>query len=175
MDRRMSRAHLPMAAIAAVTLTFAAAGCGAAQSNAPAPASRSAGHVATPAPTRGAAPGGAAVTVARSPYGRILMTGKHFALYSFSADSRGHSNCHGACAQAWPPLLTKGRPAARGAARGAVLGTIRRGDGSLQVTYRGHPLYRYIRDVKPREVLCQGVDEYGGLWTVVSPGGSPIQ
>ena len=172
----MSRAHLGMAAIAAVMLTSAAAGCGAAQNNAPAPAHRSDGPAAKPPPTRGGTvPAGAAVTVARSPYGRILMTGKHFALYSFSADSRGHSNCYGACAQAWPPLLTKGRPAARGAARSSLLGTTRRRDGSLQVTYRGHPLYRYIRDVKPREVLCQGVDEYGGLWTVVSPDGSPIQ
>jgi predicted lipoprotein with Yx(FWY)xxD motif len=114
------------------------------------------------------------VTVASTRFGRIVMTGKNFALYSFSADSRGRSNCSGACARAWPPLLTKGTPVARGAASGPLLGTTRRRDGSLQVTYRGHPLYLYVGDTRPGEVLCQGVEEYGGLWTVVSPRGRAI-
>jgi predicted lipoprotein with Yx(FWY)xxD motif len=93
---------------------------------------------------------GATVTVAASEYGRILMTAKRFALYSLSSDSRARSNCYGACAKRWPPLITRGAPSAFGRARDSLLGTARRRDGSRQVTYRGHPLYRYVGDIEPK-------------------------
>jgi predicted lipoprotein with Yx(FWY)xxD motif len=67
-------------------------------------------------------------------------------------------------------VLTDGAPRARGDARSDLLGTTKRRDGSLQVTYDGHPLYFYAHEGK-NEVLCHNVSEYGGLWLVVTPEG----
>jgi predicted lipoprotein with Yx(FWY)xxD motif len=110
-----------------------------------------------------------AVTVGDSSYGRILFDGRGFALYAFTADSRGHSNCTGACAKAWPPYVVKSAP------HGRLLGTTRRRDGSLQVTYTGRPLYYYVGDRRPGQILCQNVVEFGGRWLVVRPGGALVR
>jgi predicted lipoprotein with Yx(FWY)xxD motif len=114
------------------------------------------------------------VTVGRSAYGRILRDGRGYALYLFTRDTSSASRCYGACAQAWPPFLTRGRPSAARGARGSLVGTTRRRDGTTQVTYRGHPLYYYAGDRAPSQVLCQGVVEFAGTWLVVSPAGRAI-
>jgi len=120
------------------------------------------------------APRGTTVSVRATRYGRILTDGRGFALYLFTRDARGPSRCYGPCARAWPPLLTGGRPRAAGGAQASRLGTVRRAGGRVQVTYRGRPLYFYVGDTRPRQVLCQGVSEFGGVWWVVSPRGFAI-
>jgi predicted lipoprotein with Yx(FWY)xxD motif len=114
------------------------------------------------------------VTVGRSAYGPILRDGRGYALYLFTRETSATSRCSGACAKAWPPFLTKSRPAAARGARASLLGTTRRRDGSTQVTYRGHPLYYYAGDRRPSQVLCQGVKEFGGTWFVVAPTGRAV-
>jgi predicted lipoprotein with Yx(FWY)xxD motif len=57
----------------------------------------------------------------------------------------------------------------------SLLGTSRRRDGRLQVTYNGRPLYFYVGDKKPGQVLCQNVDEFGGTWLVVRPSGRLVR
>jgi predicted lipoprotein with Yx(FWY)xxD motif len=59
--------------------------------------------------------------------------------------------------------------------RRSLLGTIRRRDGRLQATYAGWPLYYYVNDRKPLQVLCQNVREFGGLWLVVRPNGTLVR
>jgi predicted lipoprotein with Yx(FWY)xxD motif len=113
------------------------------------------------------------VSVHRSTYGRILFDGRGFVLYSFSHDPRNRSTCSGACATAWPPYLVKHAPSARSGAKALLLGTVRRADGKLQATYAGRPLYYYVGDRKPGQILCQGVKEFGGRWQVVRPTGVP--
>jgi predicted lipoprotein with Yx(FWY)xxD motif len=125
------------------------------------------GAIAVPA----AAPAsGGAVTSHASRYGAILFDGRGFVLYAFTHDSRGKSTCSGACAKAWPPFLVKGA-----APKGRLLGTTRRADGSRQVTYAGRPLYYYVGDRQPGQILCQNVSEFGGLWLVVRPDGSVVR
>jgi predicted lipoprotein with Yx(FWY)xxD motif len=114
------------------------------------------------------------VSVHASTYGRILFDGRGFVLYSFSHDPRSRSTCSGACATAWPPYLVKHAPSAGSGAKALLLGTVRRAGGTLQATYAGRPLYYYIGDRKPGQILCQGVKEYGGLWRVVRPTGIPV-
>jgi predicted lipoprotein with Yx(FWY)xxD motif len=115
------------------------------------------------------------VQVARTAYWRALADGRGFALYRFTHDRAGSSTCYAACAAAWPPYLVSKRPSAAGAgARARLLGAVRRGDGRLQLTYAGHPLYFYVSDRHPREVLCQAVTEFGGTWYVVAPDGRAI-
>ena len=114
------------------------------------------------------------MTVGRSAFGRILFDGRGRALYLFTREKTGTSQCYGACAKAWPPFLTRGRPSAARGARRSLLGTARRSDGTTQVTYRGHPLYYYVGDRRPGQILCQGVVQFGGTWLVVSPAGKAV-
>ena len=115
------------------------------------------------------------LTVGSSDYGRVLFDGKGFALYAFTHDPKGKSTCTGACAAAWPPYLVKRAPTAAQGAKAALLGTTRRADGGVQVTYRGRPLYYYVGDRNPRQILCQNVSEFGGLWLVVRADGTLVR
>jgi predicted lipoprotein with Yx(FWY)xxD motif len=123
-----------------------------------------------------AAPEGTGVTIttAESQFGQILFDGDDRAIYYFDKEGSEESECYGTCADAWPPVLTEGAPRAGGAAVGKLLGTTERDDGSSQATYDGHPLYYYVDD-PPGEALCHNVDEFGGLWLVVEPGGAAVQ
>jgi predicted lipoprotein with Yx(FWY)xxD motif len=111
------------------------------------------------------------VTVKSSSFGRILFDGRGFVLYGFTRDPRGKSVCSGACAKAWPPYIVKSRPRAASGVGAARLGTVKRPDGSLQVTYAGRPLYYYVGDRRPGQILCQNVTEFGGVWRVMRPNG----
>ena len=127
---------------------------------------------AFPAAASAAAP---TLAVAGSAYGKILFDGRGFVLYAFTHDAPRRSTCTGDCASAWPPYVVRGRPTAGPGVNGKLLGTTRRRDGSRQVTYAGRPLYYYVGDRMPRQILCQNVREYGGLWLVVRSTGAPVQ
>jgi predicted lipoprotein with Yx(FWY)xxD motif len=117
---------------------------------------------------------GTTIQVAGSDYGQVLFDGDNQAIYSFDKEKSSTSECYDDCATAWPPVLTKGQPQAGTGADTGLLGTTKREDGTTQVTYAGHPLYYYEED-PPGEVLCQNVDEFGGLWLVVKPDGEPVR
>jgi predicted lipoprotein with Yx(FWY)xxD motif len=167
-------------ALLAATLGAALAGCGSMTPSSQAPAVTSAPVAASKPVTRLTATREtqplSAVRVASTDYGRALVDRRGYALYRFTSDRSTASTCYGACAGAWPPYLVAKRPSAAG--RGAVarlLGIVPRRDGRLQVTYAGHPLYYYLGDRRPGEVLCQAVTEYGGTWYVVAPDGHAIR
>lgn len=130
----------------------------------------------------GAAPT-ASTTAARGPklkttdsdYGRILANGRGRGLYLFTADKGKASTCAGDCATAWPPYIVKRKPVAGPGVRHGLIGTTRRNDGRLQATYAGHPLYFYVGDNEPGEVLCQAVNEFGGFWYVVRASGKAVR
>lgn len=114
---------------------------------------------------------GTVVKVAASDYGSILFDGRGQAIYLFDKET-SRPDCYGACAEDWPPVLTKGSPVAGASVRGALLGTVKRTDGSTQVTYNNHPLYFYAHE-EPDEVRCHNVPGFGGLWLAVTPSGEP--
>ena len=121
---------------------------------------------------RASADAQATLTVRSSPFGSILFDGRGRALYAFTRDRRGGgSRCYGACAQKWPVYFAGGRLVAGKGVKRSLLGTIRRRDGRRQITYNGRPLYHYVGDKSPGQVLCQNVDEFGGTWLVVRPSG----
>jgi predicted lipoprotein with Yx(FWY)xxD motif len=126
--------------------------------------------VAAVAPATQATPR-ATVLAKPSRFGEILFDGRGYVLYAFTRDPRGKSVCRGACARAWPPYVVRSRPRAGAGVAAARLGTTKRLDGSLQVTYAGRPLYYYVGDRKPGQILCQNVTEFGGIWLVVRPSG----
>jgi predicted lipoprotein with Yx(FWY)xxD motif len=115
-------------------------------------------------------PWGTEIRTAPSDYGTMLFDESGQAIYLFDRETSDRPRCYGPCANAWPPVLTKGKPQAGRHARPGLLATTERKDGTLQVTYAGHPLYYYAHEGK-NQVLCHNVEEFGGTWLVVSPNG----
>jgi predicted lipoprotein with Yx(FWY)xxD motif len=116
---------------------------------------------------------GTTVQTSDSQYGQVLFDGDNRAIYYFDKESGPQSECYGACAEAWPPVLTEGKPQAGQGAQAGLLGTTQRNDGTTQATYDGHALYYYVDDPKG-EVLCHNVDEFGGLWLAVQGNGQAV-
>jgi predicted lipoprotein with Yx(FWY)xxD motif len=115
-------------------------------------------------------PEGTTITVRDSEFGPMLFDSRRQAIYIFERDPKGKTVCYGECAEAWPPVLTEGEPRAAKGVRRSLLGTVKRRDGKLQVTYAGKPLYFYDHE-GPGEVRCHNVNLNGGLWWVVGPNG----
>jgi len=118
--------------------------------------------------------GGTKIAVASSKLGRIIVDGRGRTLYLFARDKHGKSACSGSCVTYWPPLIASGKLLAVSGARASLLGTTRRADGRRQVTYRNHPLYRYVGDATKGQITGQGLDLSGGEWWVLSPAGNKI-
>ena len=91
----------------------------------------------------------------------VLTNAAGFTLYSFAPDTPATSKCYGSCAAYWPPVT--GAAAASAGVPGRV-GTIRRTDGTEQLTYNGHPLYTYIGDSAPGQARGNNLNLNGGLW-----------
>jgi predicted lipoprotein with Yx(FWY)xxD motif len=105
--------------------------------------------------------------------GEFLVDGRGRTLYLFEADAHGTSACVSpACVAEWPPLTAVGALSASGGLVAAGLGTTSRPDGTHQVTYDGHPLYRFAGDVQAGTANGQGLDDNGGLWYPVRTDGT---
>jgi predicted lipoprotein with Yx(FWY)xxD motif len=107
--------------------------------------------------------------------GAILTDAKGRTLYLFEKDTGTKPACYGACAQGWPPLLTTGTPAEGAGVSMPLLGTVKRTDGTVQVTYAGHPLYYFVADAKPGDTKGEGLQAFGAGWDLVSPAGKKIE
>jgi predicted lipoprotein with Yx(FWY)xxD motif len=159
------------AAASSLAIALIAAACG---------SSSSGSYSSSPygAVVQASAPNGFAgavkVGVANSPLGRIVVDSKGRTLYLFEMDNR-RSLCYAQCAQSWPPLLTHGKPVARAGVKQLLLGMTRRANGSQQVTYAGHPLYRFAEDRKPGQSKGEGSQAFGAGWDVLSPAGKKIE
>lgn len=139
-----------------VVLTFAAAGCAGAI-----PSSNG---------------GSATLELTSGKDGRFLVDNHGHSLYLFEKDEGRESYCNGACAAVWPPLETNAMPHAASGVDGTALGTIKRDDGDLQVTYHGHPLYYYAADASTAgKTKGQDVDQFGSSWYLVNASGKPLE
>lgn len=109
----------------------------------------------------------ATVALRRTGLGKILVAGRSGrTLYLFVSDGKNRSNCTGRCAAIWPPLLTSSQPTAGPGVSASKLGEIKRGS-SHQVTYAGHPLYRFVSDYAAGKTTGEGVM---GFYVVSSSG-----
>ena len=116
----------------------------------------------------------AVVSTAKTSLGRIIVNSNGRTLYLFGKDRNGKSACSGQCAVFWPPLVTSGKPGVTGGARASLIGTTRRPDGRLQVTYNHHPLYTFVKDTKAGQTNGEGVNAFGATWNAVSPAGAKV-
>jgi predicted lipoprotein with Yx(FWY)xxD motif len=116
----------------------------------------------------------ALISTKRAPkLGTVLAFGpKRLTVYVFEGDKGQGSSCTGACASVWPPVT--GTPQAGGAAMSADLGTIKRSDGTTQVTYRGHPLYLYVKDKDDGDAYGEGLTQFGASWYALSSSGKKV-
>jgi predicted lipoprotein with Yx(FWY)xxD motif len=106
--------------------------------------------------------------------GKALIGSNGRTLYLFQADKTGTSACSGACAAAWPPDTVTGTPQAGSGVSQSRLGTITRADGTVQLTYNGHPLYYFTADTGSGTAHGQAVKAFGAEWYVVNASGSKI-
>lgn len=179
----MTRA-LPAFAVLAIGALLALAGCGGSSSSSSSSGEGAygsgGGKTGTTQSAKSEAGGGEAapggdgvVAVAKSPElgTAILVDSKGFTLYDFHKDKGTKSACYGACAGVWPPLTSSGAPRAMSGAEAAKLGTTERSDGTMQVTYAGHPLYTYVVDKKPGEAKGNDFSSYGAQWYALKPNG----
>lgn len=157
-------ALIPVALIA----TAIAAGCGSNGDQADGPGY---GYGAPP-PTTEPAAAPATVSTATGDLGTYLVGPDGRTLYLFEQDGGTKSTCYGACATAWPPLLTTDAAKAAGEAKAGLLGTTTRDDGTAAVTYAGHPLYYYAGDTEPGDTTGQGSRD---AWYVLAPSGEAIE
>ena len=152
----------------ALAASLALAACGSSSSSSPTQAS-------TPATTATSASSGGAtaavVKTASNPTLRstVLVDAQGMTLYHLSAEHGGKFICNSAaCVATWPPLLASAAGTPTGSVSG--LGTVKRPNGALQVTYNGEPLYTFSHD-KAGEANGQGIKDVG-TWTAVTTGGS---
>jgi predicted lipoprotein with Yx(FWY)xxD motif len=156
------------------------AGCASKKSNSASATPVAAASTAAPAsaaPAAGgsgaaAAPAGpAAIDVKMGALGDYLTDGSGNSLYLYTPDTSSTSTCYGQCIAFWPALLTTGAPTAGSGATASMLGTSPRKDGTTQVTYNGHPLYRFKGDKAAGDTSGQGKK---GTWFLVSPAGAQL-
>lgn len=163
--------------LAAVALGAAAvAGCGSSNnssSNTGSTAAPTTGGASTGAPTTGGGntAGTTTLTVKQSGSTSYLTDSSGKTLYLFQADSNGKSNCNGACAAAWPPLTGS---VSRGSGTSGTISTFTRDTGAKQAVFNGHPLYYFSADTAPGQTNGEGINNFGGLWYVVSPSGNAV-
>ena len=119
--------------------------------------------------------GGVKVGVASSGLGRVLVDGRGRTLYLFEKDKHAKSACAGQCAGFWPPLIAAGKPLATAGAKASLLGTTKRADGRLQVTYNHHPLYTFVKDTSKGQTNGEALRAFGAAWYAVSAAGAKVE
>jgi predicted lipoprotein with Yx(FWY)xxD motif len=132
-------------------------------------------HTTTGAAAGGTHSAGARVAVANTALGRVLVDGRGRTLYLFGKDTHGRSACSGKCAGFWPPLITSGKTLATAGAKASLLGTTKRADGRLQVTYNHHPLYTFVKDTGKGQTNGEELDVFGAEWYAVSAAGGKVE
>ena len=158
-----------------IATALAVAACGSsASTSTTASATAAAAQPTSSASSAAPASSAAKVGTAKGPHGTYLTGAAGRPLYLWVADTHGTSSCSGACAKAWPPLLTTAAPVASAGVTSSELSTITRSDGTKQVSYKGHPLYFFIADPTAGSFKGQGSDSVGAKWWLVAPSGAAI-
>lgn len=161
----MSRSRLSTALLSLVVFALVVAGCGGSSSS----------NSTSTASENSASSGGGTVSAAEiSGLGTVLVNSEGLTVYMFAKDQGTTSSCYGACAEGWPPVLAEGKPTAGEGAMSSQLGTTKRKDGTMQVTYAGHPLYTFVEDKAPGEATGNESTAFGGKWSVMDEAGEAV-
>lgn len=117
------------------------------------------------------------IQLRRTSFGKVLVDASGFVVYRFSKDTGKKNTCLSVseCSITWPALTTTGRPTAGPGVNAKLLSTITIPGGKHQVTYAGHPLYRYAAATERGEAGYGGVRQFGGTWYAVSASGGNVK
>jgi predicted lipoprotein with Yx(FWY)xxD motif len=158
---------------AAIAAVLVIAGCGGGgSSSSTSETGNSGGGEGSTANASQSSGGGTVGTTSIEGLGTVLVDSEGMTVYDFTVDEGTKSNCYGGCEAAWPPVTTTGKPTAGEGAMASALGTTKRKDGTLQVTYEGHPLYTFTGDSGPGEA---NGNEAEGTWFVLDEKGAPVK
>jgi predicted lipoprotein with Yx(FWY)xxD motif len=159
MKRTVTLAVAPIAAAVAIAGCGGGSGGSSSSAAAPKPASRGTGTE---------------LTLTQAKVGNYLSDSRGRALYVFEADKGTMSTCYSACASIWPPLTASGAVKPGAGVSAGLLGTTKRTDGTIEVTYNGHPLYYYAGDSGPGQTTGQGLNQFGAKWYLLAATGNKI-
>ena len=163
---------LPILAVLALVGVLAVAGCGSSSNSSSSGGAYGGSEETTSKPASSTSSEGAPITVGTaSGVGKVLVDSNGLTLYYFEKDQNGESACYGPCEKGWPPLTTEGAPQAGEGAMASKLGTTKRKDGTIQVTYAGWPLYTFVEDKKPGEDNGTDSKAFGATWYPLHPNG----
>jgi predicted lipoprotein with Yx(FWY)xxD motif len=174
---RTTYAFALLAAVAALAI----AGCGGGSSSSESSNSEAAGGSSNgggksvSSSPSGSGSGMAITGASVSGLGTVLVDSEGLTVYEFAKDKGTSSSCYGECAEGWPPVITEGAPSAGEGAMASQLGTTKRKDGTLQVTYAGHPLYTFVEDEGPGEANGNGSEAFGGTWSALDESGAAVE
>jgi predicted lipoprotein with Yx(FWY)xxD motif len=160
----MSRARFALASATALTGLAVLTACSSGGSTTAAPSSPAS---ASSGATTGQA--GLKLTTVGS-LGQVLTAPDGKTLYRFDADTTNPSvsNCNGQCATLWPPLIADPSTADIQGADKSLLGTVKRQDGTEQVTFAGNPVYEFVKDTAAGQGNGQGVQKT--WWAITATG-----
>lgn len=161
----MSRSRVTTALLSLVVFALVVAGCGGGSSSS---------STSTAGENSGLGGGGTVSGASISGLGTVLVDSEGLTVYEFAKDQGTTSSCYGACAEGWPPVLAEGKPTAGEGAMSSQLGTTKRKDGSMQVTYAGHPLYTFVEDTAAGEANGNESTAFGGKWSVMDEAGEAV-
>lgn len=159
--------HLLKLSIPALAASLLLAACGSSSSSS---TTSSAASTQPAAQTSSSSSSAVVVKSASSSLGTILVDSQGMTLYHLSGEQGGKFICTStACLSVWHPLIAP----SSGAPSGEVgsLGTVKRPEGTVQVTYKGTPLYTFTGDQQPGETKGQGIKDVG-TWSVVTTSSS---
>jgi len=155
--------HLLKLSIPTIAVSLLIAACGSSSSS---NTTSSAASTQPAAQTSTEASSAVVKSASNSTLGTILVNGQGLTLYHLSAEQNGKFICtSSACTSVWHPLTVASGSAPSGEV--GSLGTVKRPDGTLQVTYKGMPLYTFVQDRQSGEVKGQGIKDVG-TWSVIT-------
>ena len=170
---------LSVAVLSVLALAVVLSACGSSNkkttssaASSPAPASKPASTPSSAYPSSG---GGVKVALRKVSFGTVLVGPNSHTVYLFLKDKGSTSQCNGKCVAVWAPLTSSGHPQAGSGLKSSLLGTSKRKDGTMQVTYGGHPLYYYDDDKKPGMTEGEGKKEFGAEWYAVGSDGKKVE
>jgi len=117
------------------------------------------------------------IQLRRTSFGKVLVDASGFVVYRFSRDTAKKNTCLSVseCSTTWPALTTSGQPTAGPGVKASLLSTTKLPNGQRQVTYAGHPLYRYALATERGEAGYGGVKQFGGTWYALSASGANVR
>jgi predicted lipoprotein with Yx(FWY)xxD motif len=120
---------------------------------------------------------GTTLKLHKTSVGTILVNGRGFTLYAFSKDGRNRDACAGirGCLSIWPVVSGATRPSLGPGVKRSLVGTITLKGGKKQLTYGGHPLYRYVGDSGPGQTSYVNFLQFGGRWPAVNAAGHEVK